>query len=307
MVAAELTEGERAASLELARTALGEDLDAAGDITTAPLVSGRTAEHVTASFVAREPGVVAGTRSAADVYALVSREVEIEWALADGDAVGSRGEIGTVAGPIEDVLAGERTALNFLCHLSGVATLTAEFAERIARVSPECRLRDTRKTLPGLRALEKAAVRAGGGVNHRAGLSDGILLKDNHLAIIGATTDQESGAIASLLEGAISRIRDANPGMPVEVEADTLVQVEAAAAAGADAILCDNMAPHKLREAVDIVRGRAEVEASGGITLENAAEVAASGVDYIAVGALTHSAPALDIGLDIEFGDGPKG
>jgi nicotinate-nucleotide pyrophosphorylase (carboxylating) len=202
--------------------------------------------------------------------------------------------IGRIFGSGPAVLSAERTSLNFLSHLSGVATLAARYVEAVASVNPSCKVLDTRKTTPGLRALEKAAVRAGGGTNHRGSLSEGILLKDNHLA---------GAPMAELVSRALERW----PGRLVEVECERLDQVAAAVEAGASMVLCDNMSTDELADCVAYVRscpGRVLVEASGGITLETIAEYAAAGPDFISVGAITHSAPALDIGLDIA---GPGG
>jgi nicotinate-nucleotide pyrophosphorylase (carboxylating) len=193
--------------------------------------------------------------------------------------------LATVRGPVRDLLTAERTALNLLGHLSGVATLTRRWVDAVAGTPAQ--IRDTRKTLPGLRVLEKYAVRMGGGVNHRMSLSDAALVKDNHAAAAG-------GVLA-----AFDLVRTAYPGLALEVEVDTLEQAHAVIDAGAELVLLDNMAPAQLREVVAYGAGRARLEASGGLTLDAAREVAQTGVDYLAVGALTHSAPALDIGLDM--------
>jgi nicotinate-nucleotide pyrophosphorylase (carboxylating) len=262
--------------------ALAEDLGERGDITSALLVpEGRRAE---ARVVARAEGVLAGRDAAEEV--LRQTGVAGAWALADGARLRPGTVVAELSGPARAVLAAERTLLNLLCRLSGVATLTAAYVEACAPVA----VLDTRKTTPGLRALEKAAVRAGGGVNHRMGLYDRVLVKDNHLALAGAG-----------LPEAVERARRELPGVTVEVEADDLPGVEAALAAGADWILLDNMDPETMREAVRIVGGRARTEASGGMTLEGARRAARCGVDAVSVGALTHSAPALDLGLDIEL------
>jgi nicotinate-nucleotide pyrophosphorylase (carboxylating) len=198
-----------------------------------------------------------------------------------------------VTGPLAAILTAERTALNLLCHLSGVATLTRSWVLAVAGTGAQ--IRDTRKTLPGLRALQKYAVRCGGGVNHRMSLSDAALIKDNHVAAAGSVT------------AAFAAVTAAAAGLPVEVECDTLAQVAQAAAAGAELILLDNFAVPDLARAVALVAGRARLEASGGLTLATARAVALTGVDYLAVGALTHSAPVLDIGLDLVSGGQEEG
>ena len=265
--------------------ALAEDLGDRGDITSALLVP---AEAVaTARIVSRRPGVLAGRAAADEVCRQTG--VGVVWSVADGDRLEPGTVVGEIAGPARAVLTAERTLLNLLCHLSGVATLTAAY---VAVCAPAAVL-DTRKTTPGLRALEKDAVRAGGGTNHRMGLYDRVLVKDNHLALAGA----------GLVE-AVARARRDMPDVLVEVEADDLDGVRHALDAGADWILLDNMQPDTLREAVALTAGRARLEASGGMTLEGAATAAATGVDAVSVGALTHSAPALDLGLDIEISAG---
>ncbi len=270
---------------DLVAKALAEDLEPLGDLTSSLLPPGAVAR---AAIVPRRDGVLAGRAPATLAFAQVDPAVSLEWAAADGDAVAAGAEVARVTGPLASVLTAERTALNFLCHLSGVATLTRRFAD----AAHPARVRDTRKTTPGLRALEKAAVRSGGGVNHRGSLSDGILLKDNHL---GGTTIAE----------AVARARELWPGRGVQVECDTLDQVEQAARAGADMVLLDNMTPAQVAEAVARLGnaggpGRGcVVEVSGGVTLDNVAAYAAAGAAYVAVGAITHSAPALDIGLDL--------
>jgi nicotinate-nucleotide pyrophosphorylase (carboxylating) len=212
--------------------------------------------------------------------------VEVSWLLDDGSPVGAGDVVARVQGPLASLLVAERTALNFLCHLSGVATSTRRFVD--AAGGGPARVWDTRKTTPGLRALEKAAVRAGGGANHRGNLSEWVLLKDNHLTGLG-------------IADAVAAARERWPGRAVEVEADGLAQVQQAIAAGADLVLLDNMGPDEAARCVATRAGagRPLLEASGGITLDNVAAYAAAGVDLISVGALTHSAPALDLGLDI--------
>lgn len=262
--------------------ALAEDLEPLGDLTAALLPPGATA---TAVFSSRTGGVVAGRRCVEVTVASVDPTISLRWHLDDGSAVAPGDVIAEVEGPLAAILTAERTALNFLCHLSGVATLTRRYVDTTAG---RAHIWDTRKTTPGLRALEKAAVRAGGGANHRGNLSEWVLLKDNHLTGLGIT-------------GAVARARERWPARLVEVEADRLEQVEEAIAAGADLVLLDNMSPDEARACVE-ARGDAArplLEVSGRVSLETVAAYAATGVDLIAVGALTHSAPVLDIGLDI--------
>jgi nicotinate-nucleotide pyrophosphorylase (carboxylating) len=261
--------------------ALAEDLGVFGDVTASLVPVGAT---VAASLVARAPGVLAGRLAASETFATIDPSIAVQWSAADGDRVEAGRVLGRVNGPLASVLTAERTALNFLGHLSGVATLTRRFVDAAGSTT---RIRDTRKTMPGLRALEKAAVRAGGGFNHRASLSDGVLLKDNHLAGIS-------------IEAAIAEAKRRWPGLACEVECDTLDQVQLAVAAGADLVLVDNMDPASVSAAVQLAGGRVPVEVSGGVTLEKVASYAAAGADLIAVGALTHSAPVLDLALDLE-------
>ena len=267
---------------EIVARALAEDLRDGGDVTTLATVDpGATA---TARLVARQPGVIAGLPVAAHVFATVGT-ARLDPKLTDGDRVAPGDLLATVTGSLRDLLTAERTALNFLGHLSGVATLTRRWVDAVDGTG--ARIRDTRKTLPGLRALEKYAVRCGGGMNHRMSLSDAALVKDNHVVAAG-------GVVA-----AFERVRAAHPGLPLEVEVDTVAQAREVIDAGADLVLLDNMSPADMRAVVEYARGRAELEASGGLALERAREVAETGVGYLAVGALTHSAPVLDIGLDL--------
>lgn len=266
---------------EVVAVALAEDLGDRGDITSALLIPADAT--LRARVVARGAGVLAGRAAGEEV--LRQTGVAGEWLRADGDRLEPGGAVAVIAGPARAVLTAERTLLNLLGRLSGIATLTAAY---VAAAAPAAVL-DTRKTTPGLRALEKAAVRAGGGENHRMGLFDRVLVKDNHLALAGAG-----------LAEAVARARVELPDVLVEVEADDLDGVRAALDAGADWILLDNMAPAALREAVGLVGGRARLEASGGMTLEGARAAGATGVDAVSVGALTHSAPVLDLGLDAE-------
>ena len=271
---------------DLVARALAEDLGEAGDVTSDAVVPADA--EARARIVQKEPGVVFGIEAAAEAFAQVGAraldpmEPEGEWR---GDVPA---DVALASGPARALLAAERTALNLLCHLSGVATLTARYVRAIG--DSGATLLDTRKTMPGMRALEKAAVAAGGGTNHRLGLHDAILLKENHLVVAGGV-----GA-------AVAAARHADGDRPVEVECSDLDEVAEGLQAGADRLLLDNMAPDELRAAVaarDAAAdgNRAELEASGGITLDNAAEIAATGVDFISVGALTHSAPALDLSM----------
>jgi nicotinate-nucleotide pyrophosphorylase (carboxylating) len=267
--------------------ALAEDIGQ-GDLTTLAVIpAGARAE---ALVVMREPGVVAGLPVLEAVFAALDSALTLESDVADGQSVAAGATLARVAGSARAILTGERVALNLLQRLCGIATLTARYVAAVRGLP--VRILDTRKTTPGLRALEKYAVRAGGGTNHRFGLYDAVMLKDNHLALLAAHGVDIGEAVA--------RARAAvGPMVRIEVEADTVEQVRAAAAAGADLILLDNMGPALLREAVAAAAGRARLEASGSITLETVRAVAEAGVDYISVGALTHSARALDIGLDI--------
>lgn len=262
--------------------ALAEDLGERGDVTSALLIP--EDRRATARVVARRDGVLAGRAAGEEV--LRQTGVAGDWRAQDGDRLSPGSVVVEIEGPARAVLTAERTLLNLLCHLSGVATLTAQY---VGAVGGAVAVLDTRKTTPGLRALEKAAVVAGGGVNHRMGLYDRILVKDNHLALAGA----------GLVE-AVARARRELPDVLVEVEADDLDGVRLGLEAGADWILLDNMSPGEMREAVVVTGGRAKLEASGGMTLEGARAAAATGVDAVSVGALTHSAPALDLGLDID-------
>jgi nicotinate-nucleotide pyrophosphorylase (carboxylating) len=265
---------------EVVARALAEDLGVFGDVTASLLPSGAL---TSAEVVPRVPGVLAGRLAATETFAAVDATVMLEWFARDGDRLEPGRSIARVEGPLASVLTAERSALNFLCHLSGVATLTRRFVEA---AGGGLRVRDTRKTTPGLRALEKAAVRAGGGLNHRASLSDGILVKDNHLAGIS-------------VDDAVAEARRRWPGLSCEVECDTLDQVKTALLAGADAILVDNMDPAQVAAAVALVGHRVPIEVSGGVTLDNVSSYVSAGADLVAIGALTHSAPVLDIGLDL--------
>ena len=270
--------------LDLIRRALAEDLAGGQDITSVATVSGN--ESVVADFVSRKAGVIAGLEMAVATL----REVgvtDIDVRLNDGDAVAPGSVVMTVRGDTRAILLAERTALNFLGHLSGIATLTNTWVKAIAGTA--CTIRDTRKTTPGMRLLEKAAVVAGGGANHRLSLSDAALIKDNHIAAAGGVS------------AAFSKVRAAFPDAFVEIEVDSLEQLKEVASQNPDLVLLDNMSPAQCKEAVALVAGRFKLEASGGISLENALAYAQSGVDYLAIGALTHSAPVLDIGLDMKL------
>ena len=267
----------------LVRAALAEDLGRAGDITTDSIVPAEArAETV---LVAREPGVVAGLDLAALAFRLVDPSLAIRVERPDGSRLSRGDEIATIAGPARGILTAERVALNFLTHLSGVASATASVVDALR--GQRTRVTCTRKTLPGLRALQKYAVRVGGGSNHRFGLDDAVLIKDNHIAV--------AGGIRPALERARAAVGHL---VKIEIEVDTLAQLDEALSVGVDAVLLDNMSADELRRAVAMVGGRAITEASGRITPATAPTVASSGVDLISIGWLTHSAAALDIGLD---------
>ena len=280
----------RGVIVELVARALAEDLLPLGDLSAALLPPEATAE---ARFVARTEGVVAGLACVDETFAQVDLGIACTWEVTDGDLVGPGQVLGMVRGPLAPVLTAERTALNFLGHLSGVATRTRAFADAAAPL----RVWDTRKTTPGFRALEKAAVRAGGARNHRGNLSDWVMFKDNHLTVLGITE-------------AVRRARDTWPGRTVHVECERLDQMVEALDAGADAILLDNMTPDEVRACVAAADAhaasagtrRALLEVSGGITLETVGAYADTGVDVVSSGSLTNSAPVLDIGLDIDVG-----
>ena len=270
------------------KPALAEDIGT-GDATTLATVP--DSARARAVMAAREPLVVAGLDLAVAAFRELSKDVRCEYLLGDGQRAAEAQPLLRVEGPARAILSAERVALNFLQRLSGIASLTAQFVEAVA--GTQAQILDTRKTTPGWRILEKYAVRCGGGHNHRIGLFDMVLIKDNHLA---ALAQEKPNAIAA----AVSRARKAYPQLKIEVEADSLEQVQQAADAGADMILLDNMTPAELRASVEIVRGRAKTEASGGVSLASVRIIAESGVDFISVGALTHSARAMDIGLDFE-------
>ncbi len=281
MIGPDLPEG---IVIDAVSRALDEDLGADGDVTTTATVLPGTL--ASADFVVRQGGVLAGLPVVAHVLAAVGQgRVRLEYGSADGARVTPGEVVATARGPLRDLLCAERTALNFLGHLSGVATLTRRWVDAVDGTG--ARIRDTRKTMPGLRVLEKYAVRCGGGVNHRMSLSDAALVKDNHVIAAGGVVE------------AFRLVRAAYPGLPLEIEVDTLAQARDVIDAGADLVLLDNMAIDDMRAAASYAQGRALLEASGRLTLDRAREVAQAGVDYLAVGALTHSAPVLDIGLDL--------
>ncbi|MCL4176489.1 MAG: carboxylating nicotinate-nucleotide diphosphorylase [Verrucomicrobia bacterium] len=269
--------------------ALAEDVGA-GDLTTLATVPAELKGR--ALMIAREPLVVAGLSLAEIVWHRVSVELEFERHATDGAQVGAGEPLGRVSGPVGAMLTGERVALNFLQRLSGIATLTRQYVEAVAGTGAV--ILDTRKTTPGMRGLEKYAVRCGGGGNHRMGLYDAVLIKDNHLAAL-------RGEAPNSIVEAVARVRRRFPGLSVEVEADSIEQVNEALEAGADRVLLDNMSLEQLRQAVGLTRGLAKTEASGGVNLQTVRSIAETGVDYISVGALTHSARAVDIGLDWEI------
>jgi nicotinate-nucleotide pyrophosphorylase (carboxylating) len=266
----------------IVRRALDEDVGR-GDVTTAATVP--VGARARARITQKRPGVVFGVDAAEAVFRALDPDVALERLAPEGEWR-EGGPVLAIAGGAAALLTAERTALNFLQRLSGVATLTARYVAAVA--GSGARVLDTRKTTPGLRALEKAAVAAGGGTNHRAGLYDAILIKENHAAM--------AGGVGAAVEAA----RTAAPGLALEVECRDLAEVDAALAAGADHLLLDNMTPARLREVVARVGGRARLEASGGVTLETIREIASTGVDFVSVGALTHSAPALDLSLLLE-------
>ena len=274
------------AAREAVARALAEDCLPLGDLTASLVDASRTARMVVA---ARDEGVVAGRLCAVETFRQVDPAIDVAWRVPDGRAVRAGTVVAEVSGPMRPILTAERTALNFLCHLSGVATATRRLVDVVAAANPSTRVLDTRKTLPGMRALQKAAVRAGGGTNHRGSLSEGVLVKDNHL-----------GGIS--IADAVALARHRWPGRMVEVECDHPAQATAAAAAGASIVMLDNMTPEAVAATVTALRaGGADVlvEVSGGVDERTAPAYAAAGADLLSVGALTHSARALDLGLDL--------
>jgi nicotinate-nucleotide pyrophosphorylase (carboxylating) len=286
MTTSPLTVGLPPGAVELVRHALAEDLAHGPDVTTAATIPADA--HSVASVVTRADGVVAGLEVAEAVFSQASEgHLRCVHHHRDGDRVSAGAVLMVVEGPTRAMLTAERTALNFLTMMSGVATLTRTVVDAVQHTGVQ--VRDSRKTLPGLRALQKYAVRCGGGVNHRMGLGDQALIKDNHVAAAGGVT------------AALEAVRAIAPDVTVEVECDTLDQVAEAIRAGATLVMLDNMTPDAMLEAVTMARAHphVELEVSGGLDLRSAREAAETGVDYLAIGALTHSAPALDIGLDL--------
>ncbi|TRZ84266.1 MAG: carboxylating nicotinate-nucleotide diphosphorylase [Streptomycetaceae bacterium] len=272
-----------ASTLELIKLAIAEDLDGGQDITSVATVDSE--DLSTAHFVARKSGVIAGLHIAQATLEFVGIS-SIELLVSDGDHVQAGTEIIRAHGSTRAILLAERTALNFLGHLSGIATLTRIWVDAVA--GHDTKIRDTRKTTPGFRELEKYAVRMGGGTNHRMSLSQSALIKDNHIEAAGGVSK------------AFEKVRNLFPDVDVEIEVDTLDQLREILPFKPELVLLDNMTPEECKQAVALVSGQCKLEASGGISLDNAKSYAASGVDYIAIGALTHSAPVLDIGLDLK-------
>ena len=269
----------------LVNEALAEDWQSNGDITSQAVIPPNAQAH--AIIRARELGVLAGLDLAEAAFRAHDSDLTVTRHMHDGDRLTADDGVATITGNAQALLAAERVALNYLGHLSGIANKTAQLVDLIGHT--KAKICDTRKTTPGLRAVEKYAVRAGGAANHRFGLYDAILIKDNHIAV--------AGGIAAALKAA----QDKADGVPIEIEVDTLAQFEEALAGGAQIVLLDNMAPDMLRQAVELNRGRAVLEASGRVNEDTVVAIAESGVDYISVGALTHSARTLDLGLDIDI------
>ena len=263
------------------RRALDEDIGS-GDVTTDSIVP--AGASLRGRIVAKQPGVVAGLDVAHEVFRELSAEIRFDANVKDGERVDRGAVLADVAGNARALLTGERTALNFLGRMSGIATLTRQFVDAVAGTNAT--ILDTRKTAPGLRELDKLAVRLGGGQNHRTGLFDMVLIKDNHIDFAGSIT------------AAVERVRASGTTLPIEVETRTLENVREALGLGVERILLDNMSPAMMREAVELTKGRAKLEASGNVTLENVFEVARTGVDFISVGALTHSPRVFDVSLE---------
>ena len=271
---------------EVVLRALHEDCDGDGDVTSVATISAE--QMSTLDFVARAPGVIAGMPVAAAVFAILGgSSISISSVIRDGESVQAGTVLGSIVGSTRVLLQGERPALNLLSHLSAIATATRAWADALG--DSTTKVRDTRKTTPGMRTLEKYAVRCGGGLNHRMNLSDAALIKDNHVVA--------AGGVARAYE----LIKQRYPNLPVEVEVDSMDQLAEALEVGADLVLLDNFTIEELKSAVDLTGGRAKLEASGGFTFDQAKEVASTGVDFVAVGAITHSAPVLDIGADLRM------
>jgi nicotinate-nucleotide pyrophosphorylase (carboxylating) len=265
--------------------ALSEDWQSRGDVTSQAVIP--AVAKADAIIRARDVGVLAGLDLAATAFLAHKSGLNVTRHKADGDALAEGDDVMSIAGPAHALLSAERVALNYLGHLSGIASKTARLVALTAHT--KAKICDTRKTTPGLRAIEKYAVRAGGGANHRFGLYDAVLIKDNHIAVAGGIT------------AALKAAQENAGALPIEIEVDTLAQFEEALAAGAKIVLLDNMTPDMLRQAVDLNKGRAILEASGRVSEDSVVGIAESGVDYISVGAITHSALTLDLGLDIDI------
>jgi nicotinate-nucleotide pyrophosphorylase (carboxylating) len=270
---------------DFVRRVLAEDLGSGGDITSAATIEADA--RFTAEMNCRQPIAIAGLDIAIAFFRALDQSVRVDKLIKDGESVGAGTVLLRLEGNARAMLAAERSALNTLQHLSGIATLTRQYVDRIEGTGAT--LLDTRKTIPGLRLLEKYAARMGGAENHRIRLDDGLLIKDNHVAVAGGVAE------------AVKAAKAANTGFPVQVEVDRIEQIEPALAAGADRLLLDNMPPPVLREAVALVAGRVPLEASGGVNLETIRSIAETGVNYISVGRITQSAPAVDIGLDFSL------
>lgn len=270
----------------IVRQALMEDLGHGRDVTSELLIPAKA--NAKALLRARAPGVVAGLIVGLSAFTLTDPDFEITLHANDGQAVEAGQDIAEIEGPARPLLTAERTALNFIQQMSGVATLTAKYVEQVK--GTDAKITCTRKTIPNLRTLQKYAVRCGGGHNHRSGLDDMILIKDNHIVVAGG------------VKQALAQVKKASHSLKIEIEVDTIKQLEEVLkAGGADVVMLDNFKLADLKKAVDLAKGKIVTEASGGVTLETVRAIAETGVDYISVGALTHSAPALDMGLDIDI------
>ena len=270
--------------LPLVRSALAEDVGS-GDVTTMSLIAQDS--FASGVIVAKEPLVVAGVDLAIASFRELEKSIDFSVEVLDGQDGDFFQPIIRIHGPARALLTAERTALNFVQRLSGIATLTAKFVQQVSGTNTK--ILDTRKTIPGWRVLEKYAVACGGGINHRFGLYDQVMIKDNHLVAVGGN-----------IKKAVKCARENYPKLKIEVEADTVEQAKTAAEAGADIILLDNMSCEELSQSIELINGRSKTEASGGITMDTVREIAETGVDYISIGALTHSAPAVDIGFDFD-------